>query len=130
MAKGQSFASYLQSLSTEDGLIAEIDFRKKHFESMMFWPAQDPRIKVFRYEDLIGKEQDVFAEIFSFYGLSWPEKKLGLWLADYLSAKKRMSKTKHIRNPQMGQWKRHFSPKVERYFENSYSGILERYNYD
>jgi hypothetical protein len=130
MPGGQSFAGYLQGLNEEDGLIAEIDFRKNHFESMMQWPVDDPRIKLFRYEDIIGNELEVFGAIFSHYGLSWPERKLGLLLAHHLSAKKRMHKTKHIRNPTTGQWKNHFTPKVERYFENKYGGILERYGYN
>jgi hypothetical protein len=130
MPKGMSFASYLQSLNEEDGLIAEMEFRKNHFDSMTQWPVDDPRIKVFRYEDIIGNELDVFGEIFSLYGLSWPEKKLGLLLAHHLSAKKRMNKTKHIRNPTTGQWKAHFTPRVERYFEEKYGQILERYGYE
>jgi hypothetical protein len=130
MGKGQSFSSYLQSINKEKGLMAEIDFRSNHFDSMLQWPTEDPRIKVFRYEDLLGNECDVFEDIFSFYGMSWPEKKLGLLLADRFSAKKMSGSTKHIRNPKSGQWEEHFTPKVEDYFNKKYADILKRYGYE
>jgi len=128
MGKGHSYASFLQELSIEEGLIAEIDFRKKHFQSMNQWPLSDPRIKLFRYEDILGNERVVFAEIFSHYGFTWPKKWLGVFLADQFSAKKQAA-TRHIRNPGPGQWKKYFSPKVQDYFMRQYGGILDRYHY-
>ncbi len=130
ISKDNSFSSYLQSLSKEDGLIAEIDFRKKHFSSMKEWPLADPRIKVFRYEDLIGNELDVFKEIFSFYGLSYPEKWLGLMFANHFSANRQVNKTQHIRNPHAQQWKEHFTPRVLDYFDLQHGELLERYGYE
>lgn len=129
MTHGFSFSSYLQSLNTEDGLIAEINFRKNHFTSMRSWPDSDHRIKIFRYEDLIGNELDVFRELFSFYGLAWPEKRLALFLTNYFSARKQTGKTPHIRNARTSQWKEHFTPKVISYFEQHFGDLLERYNY-
>ena len=67
MGKNHSFSTFLKSLTQEEGFIAEIGFRKHHFESMLQWPIGDSRIKTFRYEDLIGNEVDVFEEIFPFY---------------------------------------------------------------
>ena len=130
MDKDHSLSTYLQSLSKEDGLIAEIDFRKNHFGSMMQWPVEDPRIKIFRYEDIVGNEQEIFADIFSFYGMFWLERKLGLMLVSKYSAKKITRTKKHIRNPTAGQWKEHFTPKVSNYFEQRYGKILERYGYE
>ena len=130
MGKDHSFSTYLNRLNQEDGLIAEIDFRKNHFNSMWQWPTEDPRIKVFRYEDIIGNEQDVFADIFSFYGLSWPERKLGVMLARRFSAKRQIGSLEHIRNPKPRQWKETFTPKVNNYFEQRYGGLLERYGYE
>jgi hypothetical protein len=130
IGKNQSFSAYLQSIDQEDGLIAEIEFRKHHFESMLQWPTDDPRIKLFRYEDIIGNEEDVFAELLSFYGLSWPERKLGAMLAKWFSTQGRARLTEHIRNPKAGQWKEHFTPKVNSYFEQRYGEVLRRYGYD
>jgi hypothetical protein len=130
MAKGHSFSSYLQSVSKEDGLMAEIDFRKIHFNSMNQWPVADPRIKLFHYEDILGNEGDIFAEVFSHYEVSWLERRLGPILATQFSAKKQASATKHIRDPKPGQWKEHFTPKVWDYFERQHGEVLERYGYE
>lgn len=130
MQEGQSFSSYLETLSKEDGLMAEIDFRRNHFDSMKQWPISDDRIKLFRYEDVIGNEQNIFAEMLTHYKISWPERKLGVILADRFSAKKQVNKIKHIRNPKAGQWKEHFSSKVIDYFEQQHGEILERYGYE
>jgi hypothetical protein len=130
MGKEHSFSSYLQSLRKEEGLMAEIDFRKKHLLSMKKWPKADPRIKLFKYEDLIGNEIDIFEEMFSFYGFSLSEKKLGLIFVDRNSAKNKIGKTPHIRNPKAGQWKEHFTPRVQEYFEQNHGGLVEYYGYD
>jgi hypothetical protein len=130
MEKGQSFASYLQNLSEEDGLIAEIDFRRKHFESMKNWPVSDPRIKLFHYEDIIGNEVEIFHEIFSHYGVTWLERRLGVMLADRFSASKKVGNEEHIRNPKSGQWKNIFTAKTNRYFEQHHGEILELYGYE
>jgi hypothetical protein len=130
MREGHSFSSYLQSLCKEDGLMAEIDFRRNHFDSMKQWPATDHRIKLFRYEDLLGNEWKVFAEMFKFYGISWPERRLGLFLANRFSSNRRVGGNQHIRNPMAGQWKEHFTPRVGDYFEQQYGELLERYGYE
>ncbi|PNU18896.1 hypothetical protein C2E25_15135 [Geothermobacter hydrogeniphilus] len=130
MDKRHSFSSYLQSLSKEDGLIAEIDFRKKHFDSMKQWPITDARIKVYKYEDIIGNELEIFDDIFRFYEVSWLEKRIGLFLADHFSAKKQAGKTDHIRNPGVSQWKEHFTSKVQDYFEQQHGELIERYGYE
>jgi len=129
MGEGNSFSSYLQGLNKEDGLIAEIDFRSKHLDSMMEWPMADPRIKIYKYEDLIGNEKDVFKDVLKFYGVTWLEKKLVSNLAEKFSAMKQKDKTLHIRNAKSSQWKEHFTPKVHNYFEQKYVELLERYDY-
>ena len=130
MGKGNSFSSYLQSLSKEDGLIAEIDFRENHLNSMKEWPIADPRVKIYRYEDLVDNELDVFEEILKFYEVTWLEKSIGLILADHFSAKRQAGKTQHIRNSKKSQWKEHFTTRVQDYFERQHGGLLERYGYD
>jgi len=130
LEKGQSFSSHLESLSKEEGLIAEMEFRRAHFESMAEWPEADPRVKLFRYEDTIGNEQKVFGEVLAHYGLSWPERKIGTIFADRFSAAKQGSRKTHIRDPKAGQWRGHFSPKAAEYFEQHYGQLLQRYGYE
>ena len=77
ISDGDSYSSYLRNLSLEEGLIAEIEFRKKHYESMLKWPDNDPRIKIFKYEDIIGNEKNVFKKISEFYVISFIMSKKG-----------------------------------------------------
>ena len=130
MDNTHSFSSYLKSLNQEDGLIAEIEFRKYHFASMLKWPVDDPRIKTIRYEDLLGNEEDAFNEILSFYGVSWPERQIGVYLAGKFAAGKQTNRIPHIRNPGVGQWKEHFTPKVRDYFNQRYGKLIAQLGYD
>ena len=129
IGRDDSFSGYLQKLSKEDGLIAEIEFRRKHFESMMLWPDDNERIKTFRYETILGNEVDVFERMFEFYGLPWLDRRLGIFLAKRYTAGKQR-KSKHIRNPEPNQWKKHFTPKVSDYFDARYSDLLIKLAYD
>jgi hypothetical protein len=125
----QTFAEYLQSISKEDGLIAEIDFRHKHFESMIRWPNEDPRILTLQYEKIIGAEQIAFRDMLRFYGFSPMTVAVGVALSKRYSAEQRSSRTKHIRNPQPNQWKEHFTPRVEQYFLSRFPDLLAKLGY-
>ncbi len=124
-----SFASYLQSIPVEEGLIAEIEFRKKHFQSMLEWPTEDERIATFRYEDIVGSEQGTFAQLFEFYQLPWIDKTLGCLLAGRYSASRQQGRVAHIRDPEPSQWKRVFTPRTTDYFNESYGPLLTRLGY-
>lgn len=50
---------------------------------MMEWPEQDPRVILFRYEDILGKEAWTYWKILSFLDfLSQPD----TWEADWQNA--------------------------------------------
>jgi hypothetical protein len=101
----KSFADYLQSLSLEEGLLAELEFRTLHFESMARWPDEHPHILTQRYEDI-----------------------LGLWFVNRYSLDKR-SRDTHVRNPAAGQWREHFTPRVKRAFDSRYGELTARLGY-
>lgn len=123
-----SFAGYLQSIPEEEGLLAELEFRRHHFDSMARWPNRHPKIVTYRYEDIIGNETRVFQELFEFYGLSSIERQLGDWFARRYSIRKR-STDPHVRNPAPGQWRRHFTPRVKRAFDAEHGALMELYGY-
>jgi hypothetical protein len=85
---------------------------------------------VFKYEDIIGNEREVFGQIFKHYKLPIHQRVVGCALADKYSVKKRKKGMKHIRNPAPGQWREHFTPKVSSYFNELYGHLIERYDYD
>ena len=125
-----SYADFLQGLDAEEGLLAEIEFRKKHFESMRDWPMDDPDIRVFRYEDILGREAEAMWEILTFLDFPWHSSLLGGAIAKRHSAtSRRQSASTHVRDPRAGQWRQHFTPRVEREFEAMYGDVLEMYGY-
>lgn len=127
MPAGTSFAQYLQGLSVEDGLSAEIEFRKHHFDSLRQWP-NDERIRLFKYEHIVGNERAVFGEIFSFYELPWYERRAGMWLADRYAARHRRFDP-HVRDPRPGQWRGYFTSSLSEAFERQHGDLLDRLEY-
>ena len=117
MPSGPSYAEYLQSLDREAGLLAEMEFRDAHLQSLREWP-DDERIQLIRYESILGNERKVFSEIADFYELGRFEQARIARLADRYSSRRR-STDKHIRNPQPAQWREHFTPAVEARFRTT-----------
>jgi len=123
-----SFAEYLQSLPEEEGLLAELEFRRHHFESMSQWPTLHPNIVTYRYEDIIGHEKQVFGELFEFYGLGPVERTLAHGFVQRYAINKQAADA-HVRNPNPGQWRKHFSPRVKRQFDASYRALVRQLGY-
>ena len=123
-----SFAEYLNTLDTETGLEAEIEFRQHHLQSFRDWPDDD-RIKIFKYEEIIGNEIDTFKAICEHLQLSKSETFRVLRKAKKLAYKK-TTNNKHIRNPKAGQWREHFTKQQNERFVEEYADILERHDYE
>jgi hypothetical protein len=123
-----SFAEHLQSLSEEDGLLAEMEFRGRHLESMAQWPEEHPDILTIRYEEVLGNEVEVFRALTEFYGVSFLERRLAMVLADRHSLKRKKADP-HVRNPASGQWRRHFTDRVRTEFDQRYAGLVDRLGY-
>ena len=59
----------LKSLSLQEGLAAEIEFRKRSFDHMARWDYDQPDILEIRFEDFIRSNYDSMIRIVSFLGL-------------------------------------------------------------
>lgn len=127
--EGLSLTEYLNQSSLHDGLIAEMDFRRFHYASMLEWPEDDPRVRLYRYENIIGNERETFADIFQFFGFFLPTRWVGAHHARRFRAGASASKRKHIRNPNSGQWRKHFTPELKKEFNRRYGDVLEKYGY-
>lgn len=124
---GHSFADYLNKIEEPQGLMKEMEFRKYHLQSMMQWP-DDPRIKIFRYEDVISDQVGAFSELLDHLEIKrWKRRKLLFFAKKYALPNRK--KDKHIRNPKAGQWRNHFTPEMNKNFVEEYGNILERYGY-
>jgi hypothetical protein len=125
---GLSFAQYLQSIPEEEGLLAELEFRAHHLESMALWPTGHPDIALYRYEDVVADGPAAFRELLDFYGLSPLEQALGRWFARRYSLPRRR-RDPHVRDPASGQWRRHFTPRVRQAFDSRYRGLVRDLGY-
>jgi hypothetical protein len=126
---GTSLKDYLESVSIEEGLAAEMDLRQFHFDNMLDWPTDDERVLTIRYDELMGNEAETFRRIYDFYGFV-PQTR---WAAAHYANKYSITSAhrhgSHIRNPKAGQWKRHFTPDLERMFNERFGALLEKYGY-
>lgn len=127
MPEDLSYAEYLQSISMEEGLKIEMEFRKFHFQSMKEWP-KDKRVKLFRYEDIINDQVSAFEEIVDHYEI------VGITKSRILRAAKRFAlqnrdNDNHIRNANSEQWRKYFSKEMNDLFLSKYEDILELYQY-
>lgn len=123
-----SFADYLKSMPKEEGLLAELEFRRHHFESMAAWPESHPDIITFRYEEILGNESWVFAELARFLRFGPLERTLIHAFARRYSIRRQRADS-HVRNPTSGQWRKHFTPRVRQAFENRHAGLIEQLGY-
>lgn len=124
-----SYYEYLNDVTLEEGLIAEIEFRKFHFDSMMKW-TEENSVKLYRYEDIIGNEGNVFKDLFKFYGFNLFHQYIAEFYANKYSKKSYLSKNKHVRNPKTGQWKSIFNDEIVNYFNFLYKDLLMKYDYN
>lgn len=126
---GLSFAQYLKQATLQQGLLAELDFRQYHFDSMLQWPQQDPRVMLVRYEDLVNNEAETYDRMFEFYGFNRMARFVGRHYARRYRAARRQARSRHIRNSSAGQWRQLFSSELTQEFYRRYRDLLERYNY-
>ena len=125
----KSYTEYLNLVSMEEGFAAEMEFRKLHFESMMLWPDNDERIKLFKYEDIIGKEIKTIREIMKFYDMPALPSFAGSFYAARYSAALNMGRIQHIRDASNQQWRKYFTPALQKIFISKYKELLIKYDY-
>lgn len=131
---GPSFAELLQHLPTEEGLLCELEFRGPHLEAMAQWQSQKgahgEAVIVQRYEDVVGREAEVFGAIFDHFELGPVERRLGLLLARRYSLHGlRGRRDGHVRNPSAGQWREQFTPRVRQEFDRRYGALVRDLGY-
>lgn len=128
---GESYAACLQRLDAESGLIAEMEFRAPHFRSMLAWP-DDPRIRVWKYEDILGRERETMDEVASHYCWSPADVRRLALAAEgerWRSGDGRLAWDAHVRDPKAGQWRQAFTPAVTSAFRERFPMLLAGLGY-
>lgn len=127
LTPGDSFADALNKVNESEGLLMEMEFRKFHLESMRQWP-EDPRIKIFRYEDIISNQVGAFSELLDHLEIKGLTKRKFMFFANRYALQNRTNDS-HIRDPKANQWRTYFTPQMNTIFVEAYGDILEKYGY-
>ena len=126
----QSLMEHLNEVSLEDGLITEIKLRKKTFDTILSWIAlDDDRMKISKYEDIMGDERAFFRGLGRHFELSRLRQEI-MGHYGYKHAAGRLVSKRHVRDPSPRQWKKHFSPRVDRMFHDTFPGLVETLGYE
>lgn len=126
---GTTLTAYLNAASIEEGLAAEFEFRRNHLHTMRNWPEDDHRVRTYRYEDIMGREGETFAEILAFMGLSPMAQRIGVRHAERRSTARARRRNTHVRNPASEQWRALMPAALVDRIAAEYGDVLERYGY-
>lgn len=132
---GQTYQERIKSLSSfEDTLLFEIDYSAgEDVQSLLKWNYNNNNsiFSELKYEDLVSENGDeVFSSTISTWDISNRDKKLLVGLFRYFSVGNPGFKgVRHARNPEAGQWRRHFTPAVERRFAEVFPDAVARLGY-
>ncbi len=70
-----NFSNYLKSLDQGHGMIAELNFRKKHFEALDGWLSlADPRVIIIPYECILESGVSTFSKLATHHRLALHER--------------------------------------------------------
>ncbi|MEM6728206.1 MAG: sulfotransferase domain-containing protein [Pseudomonadota bacterium] len=124
-----SMMSYLDEASRDDAMRLEYAFRRHHLTSLREWPEDDPRIRTYRYEDILGDEEGIFGDIFSFMEFGWPGRAAGLSYVRRHASERKAARRDHIRDATSGQWRDVLPQDVIDAMARDFGDVLERYGY-
>ncbi|MCP5179088.1 MAG: sulfotransferase domain-containing protein [Pseudomonadales bacterium] len=132
-----TYVQYLNTLSQEEGLIAEIHRVLMEFDEVFDWNYADERIFNFRYEDIMRDEVGVLRKLFTHYGFRPEMVERSVEIAGQFSFSRRTGRAKgdvaeqsHIRSGKLQQWKSAFTPVVTQRFKELFGEKLIRLGYE
>lgn len=124
---GMSMFQYLNQCSVSEGFLIELEFRRKHFESMENWLSV-PRdnLLVLDYEKIMVSEERAFLQVAKHHRFNMVDT-LGLaYFVNKYKAKKSAHNT-HIRDPKPGQWKQKIPSASLQIVNDTYSNLISLY---
>ena len=112
-----TYREYLNSLSAENGLLAEIKRCSCNtFSQLHNWDYEDDDTFEFRYEDILLDEESLFAKVFEHYGFNQGAIDQALSIANRFTFSNQATNTlgtanegAHLRSGALQQWKQEFS---------------------
>jgi hypothetical protein len=136
--KDMSYKEYLNSLSLEDGILAEMKRASTTtIKEIVEWNYLDDKIFNFKYEDIMQNEEEIFRKIFHHFGFKERAIDKGLKIAETCSFKNRASrevgdvdKQSHLRSGKLQQWKEEYSERHKSYFKQLHGNDLIMLGYE
>lgn len=132
-----SYKEYLNTLSTEDGLLAEIDRASNTVvKDIMDWDYDNPDVFEFRYEDIMINEEEILRKMFTHYGFSPEAVDKSCEIAAEFSFSNRTGRAvgdvdgeHHIRSGKLAQWKSEYNDSHKALFKELHGDALVKLGY-
>lgn len=133
-----SYKEYLNTLSPEDGLSAEIKrVSAVGLKDMLAWNYQNDLVYEFKYEDIMLDEDRIMREIFTHYGFTEQSVDIAVEVASRFSFSNRTGRAvgevggdSHLRSGKSGQWKTEFTEDHADLFKNLHGEDLIKLGYE
>lgn len=132
--EGRTYQQQICSLSNmEEKLIFELEHSAgRNIRDMLRWRSSRPcGFTELTYEELVGPQaSDVFSAVISEWPVSALERTVLLKFFEYFSlAGAGAIGNKHMRNPSVGQWREHFTPRIEACFSERFPSVVTELGY-
>ena len=125
---GLSMHQYLERCDIAEGLLVELEFRTRHFQTLSAWlTSNNSDLLVLDYNDIIGNEVHAFTTLANHHKFNYLQRKAISIFAEKYSAKN-SSGNRHIRNPQPGQWRSTLTDECLDAIDRSFPGLLQAYD--
>lgn len=134
---GLTYQQYLNSISEEEGIMAQMKDTYDSIEPMLDWDYNNHSFIEIKYEDIIKSERQTFYNIFKHYGFSETATNISVDIAMQFSferkAKRKIGEVKdksHLRSGRAGQWKEIFSGQHREYCKMLFGDALIKLGYE
>lgn len=136
--KDMSYQQYLNSLSREEGIIAEMNRAyNTDLRDIAQWDYTNKNFFEFKYETIIENEEEIFRLLFLHYGFNDDAIEKSVEIATRFSFNKRSGRSigevnnkSHLRSGKLQQWKEEFNADHKKYFKKLHGEDLVKLGYE
>lgn len=136
--KDMSYQQYLNSLSREEGIIAEMNRAySKDIREIMDWDYTNENFFEFKYETIRENEEETFRQLFRHYGFNHDAVERSVEIAKQFSFKNRtgrntgdVDKKSHLRSGKLQQWRDEFNEDHKAHFKKLHGEDLIKLGYE
>ncbi len=131
---GRSYRDHVNALETfEEVLLFEITHSAgRNVRDMVEWDYASSPLAEVRYEDLVSpRGVETMADAIERWPIRSADRTLVLRAFEHFSALRGAHRDhRHVRDPRSGQWTEHFTPAVQKAFDDAFPGAVSLLGYD